>query len=163
MAWQPADQALAARFDRALPDDPRVERKRMFGFPSCFVHGRYVCGLHEARLVLRLQDGAEARFPELADAAPFVVPGGRKPIRDWCVVPPAVADDAEALARLLRGAVDMAAALPPKTATRRATVARRTAKPGTDARPAAAAAAAPAKRRAARAASTARPTSKRSA
>lgn len=125
MSWAPADPDLAARFDRALPDDPRVVRKRMFGFPSAFVGGHYVAGLHEARLLLRLPGGARSRFPELADAEPFVVPGGKAPVRDWCVVPPRVAADAAALAALLRGAVEVASALPPKATPARKRAARK--------------------------------------
>ena len=40
MAWVKASQGLMDLFAESLPDDPRVERRKMFGYPSIFVGGK---------------------------------------------------------------------------------------------------------------------------
>ena len=37
MEWQKSPDDVARAFDAALPDDPRLERRKMFGFPAGFV------------------------------------------------------------------------------------------------------------------------------
>ena len=45
MAWTKAPQSLVDLFTESLPDDPRIERRKMFGFPSVFVGGNMCAGL----------------------------------------------------------------------------------------------------------------------
>ncbi len=45
--WKKSSPALIAYFDKALPDDPRVERRQMFGYPCAFVNGQLFTGLHQ--------------------------------------------------------------------------------------------------------------------
>jgi hypothetical protein len=45
MVWQKSPAALIARFDELLPKDPRVARRKMFGYPAAFVNGRMFAGL----------------------------------------------------------------------------------------------------------------------
>ena len=46
--------ALIAAYETALPDDPRVERKRMFGTPCAFVNRQMFFGTFEDSLVARV-------------------------------------------------------------------------------------------------------------
>ena len=39
MAWKKAPAALIDLFGASLPDDPRIERRQMFGYPAAFVNG----------------------------------------------------------------------------------------------------------------------------
>jgi TfoX/Sxy family transcriptional regulator of competence genes len=59
---QAADTAAA--FDAALPDDPRVSRKRMFGTPCAFVNRQMFFGTFENTLVARV---GERRAKLLSD------------------------------------------------------------------------------------------------
>jgi hypothetical protein len=102
--WEKSSPELAAAFDAALPDDPRVVRRKMFGYPAAFVNGHMFAGTHEHRIVVRL--------PE-PDAAPFEPKPGR-PMREYVVVPPAMRADGSALGPWLARALAYAASLPPK-------------------------------------------------
>jgi TfoX N-terminal domain len=114
MAWQKSKPELVARFDAALPDDPRVERRKMFGYPAGFVNGNLFAGLHEQNVVVRLPGGLPARLRELADAAVFDPMGTGKGMKDWWVVPPAIARERRALARALAAVFAAVSKLPPK-------------------------------------------------
>jgi len=44
--WRKSPDDLIALFYAALPEDPRVERRKMFGYPCAFVGGNLFSGLH---------------------------------------------------------------------------------------------------------------------
>jgi len=113
-AWKKPDPANVERFHAALPAHPAAERRKMFGYPACFVNGHYVAGLHGDRFVIRLPGDIRDRFPELADAGGFNPRGTGKGLRDWYEIPSAIASDDGRLANLLAGAVEAVAQLPPK-------------------------------------------------
>jgi TfoX/Sxy family transcriptional regulator of competence genes len=97
---------LAAAFDAALPDDPRVERRRMFGCPCAFVQGQMFAGTHEHRLIVRV--------PAEAPQRPFSVMG--RTMREYAAFEqPLAMRPAERAAWVKRG-FDYAAGLPPKPA-----------------------------------------------
>jgi hypothetical protein len=98
--WKKSPPELIARFEAALPRDPHVEPKKMFGYPAAFVSGGFFTGLHEHRVVLRLPADVHAQTKALAGAAAFDPMGGR-PMRGWYVVPDAIAGDAKKLGALL--------------------------------------------------------------
>ena len=56
MQWRKSPPALIEAFDAALPQDPRAERRTMFGYPCAFVGGQMLAGLHQERLVVRLDE-----------------------------------------------------------------------------------------------------------
>ena len=62
MAWRKAPESLVSLFHASLPDDPRVEHRKMFGYPAAFTDGHLFAGLHQEDLILRLteSDRAEA-------------------------------------------------------------------------------------------------------
>ena len=47
--WAPASDALKEHFAKALEDFEEIERRKMFGYPCCFVNGNMFTGLHEQR------------------------------------------------------------------------------------------------------------------
>ena len=100
MAWKKSSPALIARFKAALPRDPRVAPRTMFGYPAAFVAEGFFVGLHEERVVVRLPADVHAQTKALAKAAAFEVMAGR-PMRGWYVIPEAIAGDAEKLGPLL--------------------------------------------------------------
>lgn len=110
----PADVTRA--FDAALPDDPRLERRKMFGFPAGFVGGNMFAGTFGESVVVKLPEAERARALDQGASTFEPMPG--RVMREYVVVPPpALADEAQ-----LRGWVQRAfayvAALPPKDRTK---------------------------------------------
>jgi len=83
--WKPAPPELVSLFDRIVPTDPAIERRKMFGYPAAFTNGNMFAGLHEDRLVLRLGDEAitEIKRRGAKDFEPM--PG--RAMKGWVVVP----------------------------------------------------------------------------
>jgi len=113
MAWRKSPPELIAAFQAAVPQDPRVERRTMFGYPSCFVGGHLTAGLHQESVVARLPAGRREELLALPGAAVFEPMPGRT-MRELVVLPPSEAADPRRLGRWLREAVDYSATLPPK-------------------------------------------------
>ncbi len=97
-----------AKFVDALPDDPRIQRKKMFGYEAAFVNGNFFVGMHEDNVALRLPDGLVSQLPAMKVAKPFDPMGGR-PMKGWFVVPKTAK-----LAALLQAALELVAKLPAK-------------------------------------------------
>jgi len=75
-----------ATFDSVLPDDPRVERKQMFGMPAAFAGGNLFAGLFESSMMLRLPADKRAEFLALPGASEFSPMPGR-PMKEYVAVP----------------------------------------------------------------------------
>lgn len=101
--------ALVDTFATALPDDPRVERRRMFGYPCAFTSGNMFAGLFADQLWVRVPPDARA---ELGGRSFEPMPG--RPLKDYTVVPPAIVADGTALRGWVSRALDYTATLPPK-------------------------------------------------
>lgn len=56
MPWKMSSPQLVDMFAAALPDNPRVERRKMFGYPAAFVNGTMFAGLHQDDVVVRLPE-----------------------------------------------------------------------------------------------------------
>lgn len=109
---KPTPAALAA-FDAAIPDDdPRAERKPMFGMPAAFVNGNMFLGVFDDGLVLRLPDARRGELSELDDAGPFEPMPGR-PWKEY-IHASASRLPAERLAQWAAEALAHTAGLPPK-------------------------------------------------
>ncbi|HEX7195487.1 MAG TPA: TfoX/Sxy family protein [Candidatus Limnocylindria bacterium] len=113
-SWSKSDPALVERFYAALPDHPAAERRKMFGYPACFVNGNYFAGLHEQRVVIKLPGDSRKVAPELADAPSFDPRGTGGGMKDWYVIPAEIAADERRLADLLAVTIVEVAKLPPK-------------------------------------------------
>lgn len=113
MAWEKSPPELIAVFDAAVPPDPAIERRRMFGFPCAFVNGNMFVGLHEDNLILRLSEEDRAEMIEAHGTRLFEPFPGRT-MREYAVVPPTVRDDAAALGAWIDRSLSYASALPPK-------------------------------------------------
>lgn len=124
MAWRKAPPALVATFDRAIPADRGVERRKMFGYPAAFLGGRLFAGLHQEDFILRLGEADRDELLALPGARPFEPMQGRV-MRDYVVLPAALTADDQALGGWIERALAHAATLPPKEAKPRATKGRR--------------------------------------
>ena len=124
-AWKPAPPDLVSLFDRVVPADPAVERRKMFGYPAVFVKGHMFAGLHEDRLVLRLGGDALAEVKQRGAQDFEPMPG--RPMKGWVVVPRDVLADVGLTGRWITRALRHVSQMPPKvkrpkakkTATRR--------------------------------------------
>ena len=120
MAWAKPSPRLIARFDRALPADPRIERRQMFGCPCAFTGGQMFAGLFQEQLFVRLGEAERAALLAEPGAAPFVPMPGRV-MREYVCVPRPLTS--RRLPQWLLAAFAYAASLPPKATrprTRRA-------------------------------------------
>lgn len=118
MAWRKAPAALVELFDRAIPADPRIARRKMFGYPAAFLNGNMLAGLHQEDFILRLPGDARAEIAR-DGARPFAPMPGRT-MREYVVLPPSLIADGAAMARWLARAIDHVASMPAKAPRARA-------------------------------------------
>lgn len=123
MAWRKSPAALAELFDRAIPADPRIARRKMFGYPAAFLNGNMLAGLHQEDFILRLPDDARAEIAR-DGARPFAPMPGRT-MREYVALPASVIADDAAMARWLARAIDHVATLPAKAPAARAAAPKR--------------------------------------
>jgi TfoX/Sxy family transcriptional regulator of competence genes len=111
--WRRSPPELAVAFDAALPDDPRIERRPMFGFPCAFTGGRLFAGLHQADILVRLDEPDREKLLAEPGARVFEPMKGR-PMREYVLVPPALHANPRALRGWIARALEFTAAMPPK-------------------------------------------------
>jgi TfoX/Sxy family transcriptional regulator of competence genes len=114
MAWKKSPEWLVEAFAELLPDDPRVEPRKMFGYPCAFVAGNMFIGLHQDNLVLRLDDADRERF--LAEhSTELFSPFPGRVMREYVVVPHAmIRGRRDELGRWIGRSLEYAATVPPK-------------------------------------------------
>ena len=110
--WRKAPQSLIDTFEAVMPGPPEVERRKMFGYPTCFVNGNLMGGLHQSDMILRLPEGdREALLAE--GGRPFEPMAGRT-MREYVVAPEAMLDDHPTLQDWIAKSLAYASSLPPK-------------------------------------------------
>jgi TfoX/Sxy family transcriptional regulator of competence genes len=114
MAWRRSPDALIQLFADALPDDSRIERRKMFGYPCAFIGGNLFAGLHQESFIVRLSEADRTRAKAQHGARTFEPMPGRS-MREYVVLPDATLTDRRKLAAWLRRALDYAASLPAKS------------------------------------------------
>ncbi len=111
MPWKKSPPELIAAFARVVPAGGGAERRPMFGYPAAFVNGNMFAGLHEDRVVLRL-DAAGIAEAKQEGAADFEAMGRR--MSGWVAVTGPLTADEPALRRWVARAFRHTATLPPK-------------------------------------------------
>lgn len=132
MAWRKAPESLIGLFHDSLPDDPRVEQRKMFGYPAAFTGGNLFAGLHQEDLILRLPEEARAEAVRSIGARPFEPMPGRS-MREYVALAGAERLEPRQLRAWLQRAFDNARALPAKTPRQASAKARK--KSGARSRP----------------------------
>lgn len=115
MAWRKAPESLATLFHASLPDDPRVEHRKMFGYPAAFTGGHLFAGLHQEDLILRLPEDQRAEAAQAIGARPFVPMPGRA-MREYVALGAAGSVEPDQLRAWLARSFAFARTLPPKAA-----------------------------------------------
>ncbi|HEY2178611.1 MAG TPA: TfoX/Sxy family protein [Caulobacteraceae bacterium] len=111
MAWEKAPQGLIDLFDESLPNDPRLARRKMFGYPAVFVGGNLAAGIFRDRIFARLSAEDRAALP---GGGGYLEPLPGRPMKAYAVLPDDTLADEEAVAQVLAQAVALTAALPVK-------------------------------------------------
>jgi len=111
--WRKSPPSLIALFDAVLPEDPRIERRKMFGYPCAFVNGNMFTGLHQEDFIVRLSEDDRTRIRDDLGAQTFEPMAGR-PMREYVALPEDVLEDEETVRGWVGRALDFAGALPPK-------------------------------------------------
>lgn len=114
MAWRKSPEWLVEAFGGIVPDDdPRVERRKMFGYPCAFASDNMFIGLHQENMLMRLPEGDRERFLEQYKTEIFQPFPGRV-MKEYVVVPHGLVRDPEALEPWIRRSLEYAASVKPK-------------------------------------------------
>lgn len=116
-AKKPSPPRLVRAFEAAVRPFTGTTQRKMFGYPAIFLRGNMVAGLVRDRMILRLSDRDRERFLALEGAEPFIAMG--RSMRQWAVVPPAMATSRVRLGPWLRRALTYSRSLPAKPVRRR--------------------------------------------
>jgi hypothetical protein len=106
-----ASPAALAAYEAALPDDPRVQRKKMFGVPCAFVNRQMFFGTFDDSLIARVGPARVAVLVKEAGKRVFEPMEGRA-WGDYVQLEPGLSG--EELRRLATESLAWAAALPEK-------------------------------------------------
>ena len=113
MKWKKPSEKMIEFFDSILPGNPKVERKRMFGYPVGFINGNMFMGLHNDRIILRLSEGERENFIKQYNAQIFEPMPGRK-MREYIVVPEKLLTNVTTLKAWCEKSYEYASKLKPK-------------------------------------------------
>jgi len=75
MKLRKSPAALVAIFDEVMPGPPATRRK-MFGYPACFVNGNLFMSLFEDSMILRLPAESREELIQVHGAKPFAPMAG---------------------------------------------------------------------------------------
>lgn len=106
------DEALAARVQEVLGDNPEISERKMFGGIAFMLSGKMAVGVSGDELMVRIDPDDQ----ELALARPAVRPFDMtgRPMKGWILVGPEVIAEDGDLEQWINLGLDYAASLPPK-------------------------------------------------
>jgi len=113
MEWTKSSARLVDLFEQLAPREAGVERRQMFGWPSCFVKGNLFAGLHRESMIFRLPEAEREKALRRPGAAPFMPMPGR-PMKEYVAAAGPLLDDHAALTEWFASALAYARQLPPK-------------------------------------------------
>jgi TfoX/Sxy family transcriptional regulator of competence genes len=108
MAWRKSPPELVELFEASLPNSPRIERRRMFGYPAAFVNGNMFAGLHQDDVLVRLSEKQQQTLMR-EGGRPWQPHAGRV-MKNYLLLP--AGGEPTALARWLAHSFAYAASLP---------------------------------------------------
>jgi TfoX/Sxy family transcriptional regulator of competence genes len=112
MDWKKTPPALAARFDRAAPKDPRMVRRVMFGYPALFLNGNMFAFTFGDQVVVRLSEPERRRA--MKSGAKEFGPMPERPMKEYVALSAADVAKPAAMAKWVAQARTYAATLPEK-------------------------------------------------
>ena len=123
MKWKKSPQTLIDLFESIRPEEP-AQARQMFGYPACFVNGNMFMGLHEDRMIVRLDEADRTKLLKEKGAKVFEPMVGR-PMKEYVVLPPQVLKSRPKLRTWVAKAFDYGQSLPPKAKKAKAKTAAR--------------------------------------
>jgi hypothetical protein len=114
MAWVKVPPENRPAFEAALPRDPRVQRRLMFGGVAASVNGHIFAGLFGRSTMLLLPEPLRTTALALEGAGPFDPMGDGRLRSDKVMLPEAMMDEPDELRAWIARAFDAAVTLPPK-------------------------------------------------
>ena len=110
--WEKAPPELAERFSETVSSLPGAQVRKMFGYPAGFLNGHLFTGIFASSWFVRLPDEGRAELAAAGGTEFSPMPG--RPMREYLVMPEAIAADANAAEPWIRQAMDFVSHLPPK-------------------------------------------------
>ncbi|MEP6680989.1 MAG: TfoX/Sxy family protein [Chloroflexota bacterium] len=110
--WMKAPAELVERFAAGVAGIDGLEPRKMFGYPAAFVGGNMVTGLHADNWIVRL--GEDDRPSLTAQGWETFAPMPGRPMREYLILPAAIAADPDAARGWVERAADYGRTLPPK-------------------------------------------------
>lgn len=95
--WKKSSPELVERFLKTTAKFPKLEDRKMFGYPCCFLNGNMLMGLHEENWILRLSD--EDREKLFDNGGKQFEPMKGRVMRQYSTIP----EDIQTNARKLNG------------------------------------------------------------
>jgi TfoX/Sxy family transcriptional regulator of competence genes len=112
VGWDKPSPGVQARFAEVLPNDTRIERRRMFGCPCAFCGGYMFAGVFEQSIVLRLP--AARREALLAAGSGRIFEAMGRVMREYLRFDEPILSAPQQMESLCAEALAFVAALPPK-------------------------------------------------
>jgi TfoX/Sxy family transcriptional regulator of competence genes len=113
MAWTKSPQSLIDLFDKSVPSDIGVTRRKMFGYPAAFANGNLFIGLHQNDFIMRLSAGDRALFTARYGERAFEPMKGR-PMREYVRLSSELLTDARKRAPWIKRSLEYAKGVKPK-------------------------------------------------
>ena len=107
MAWTKSPQSLIDLFDKSVPPDAGVTRRKMFGYPAAFANGNLFIGLHQNDFIMRLSAEDRARFNRRYGERTFEPMKGR-PMREYVRLPEELLSDTRKRAPWIKRSLEYA-------------------------------------------------------
>jgi uncharacterized protein YdhG (YjbR/CyaY superfamily) len=120
MAWVKVPAENHPKFHAALPRDPRVETRKLFGGVAAMMNGHLFAGLFGRSTMIWLPEGERAAALALPGASPFDPMGNGRFRSDKVMLPERMMDAPAELRHWIARAFAATAKLPPKRAERKA-------------------------------------------
>lgn len=116
--WKKSPEWLIELFNELIPNDPIIERRKMFGYPCCFVKGNLFTGLHEENWIVRLSEEDRTTFLAIPGAGQFEPMQGRI-MREYVTIPHSEIHNRDFLKKWLSQSFGFAISLPEKVKKQR--------------------------------------------
>jgi TfoX/Sxy family transcriptional regulator of competence genes len=113
MAWTKSPQSLIDLFDKSVPSDPSVSRRKMFGYPAAFANDSLFIGLHQDDFIMRLSEPDRVRFSAQYGDRIFEPMKGR-PMREYVRLPEELLTNARKRNSWIKRSLDYAQGIKPK-------------------------------------------------
>ena len=115
--WRRSSPEMVERFSAGVAGIEGLEQRQMFGYPAAFIGGNLTTSLHRESWIVRL--ATEERAEQQARGWQTFAPMAGRPMREYLVMPDAVAADPDQARSWVEKAAAYVRTLPPKTSKKR--------------------------------------------